>query len=355
MMPKPAVCVVIPVWGAEKTLPRCVDSVLAQRVAGGLTCVLVDDGSPDGSGAICDAYAQKDPRVTALHKKDGGVSSARNAGLDIAFAEYVVFLDSDDALRPGALQAALAAQSAAPNSLVLWRYTTEERDEAPVTSAADAAPQSALARLYLDCLIAMPWNKLYRCDLAKCIKFNVSYTLGEDLQFVLDYIALMGRKTPDFAYTVLQSALTFYDCSRAGTTLSTRYHGDYCEIWPQHFAKLDAACAAAKAPEEDLLPLHRAELRVFAQGVADILRRDPLQPGGLRRDKARKALENEWSLGLLQKMRREKCYSPYYLPLRWRNLQLLYTLSEAARTESPLFGKLDWAGYYLLLGRYRRA
>ena len=94
------------------------------------------------------------------------------------------------------------------------------------------------------------------------------------MQFVLDYLALLGRCQPDFSYLVLESALTFYDCSRTGT-LSTKYHANYCEIWPKHFAKLNAACTAAACPPQDMLPLHRAELQVLAEGAADILRRDP--------------------------------------------------------------------------------
>lgn len=121
----------------------------------------------------------------------------------------------------------------------------------------------------------MPWNKLYRADLAKQLQFDVQYTLGEDLQFVLDYIALLGQTVPEFGYRVMTSPLTFYDCSRGGT-LSTRYHANYCDIWPKHFAKLNAACHAAACPAEDMRPLHRAELQVFAEGVADIMRRDPL-------------------------------------------------------------------------------
>ena len=132
----------------------------------------------------------------------------------------------------------------------------------------------------------MPWNKLYRGDLARRLQFNESFTLGEDLQFVLDYIALLGREQPGFHYAAVQSPLTFYDCSRDDGTLSTRYHPEVCEIWPQHFAKLNAAAQAAGAPAEDLLPLYRAELRVFAEGAADILRRDPAAPAQRRRKAA---------------------------------------------------------------------
>lgn len=357
MQDRPAICVIVPVWGAEKTLPRCVDSILSQAVDATLRCILVDDGSPDRSGELCDQYARRDPRVTVIHKEDGGVSSARNAGLDAAAsrpADYIVFLDSDDALRPGALAAALDAQRQAPGAFVLWHYTTDASCPCPVDDRAGSAPRSALARLYLDCLIAMPWNKLYRADLAGRLRFDTSYTLGEDLQFVLDYIRLLGCESPGFSYRILESPLTFYDCSRDDGTLSTRYHADYCEIWPRHFAKLDAAVADAAAPQADLMPLWRAEARVFAEGVADILRRDPAAPAA-RLAKARAALRDPWLAGLLDTMRRNRCYSPYYLPLCRGWARVIYRMAESARTGSPLFGKLDWAGYYLLGGRWHRA
>lgn len=133
-MSKPTLCVIVPVYKAAATLDRCVASVLAQQVTGGLHCILVDDGSPDESGGLCDVWAARDPRVTVLHQENRGVSAARNAGLAAADSEYLVFLDADDALRPGALQAALDAQNTAPQSFVLWHYTTDEQDAAAVTS-----------------------------------------------------------------------------------------------------------------------------------------------------------------------------------------------------------------------------
>ena len=144
-MSKPTITVIVPVYKAMATLDRCVESVVSQDVAGGLACILVDDGSPDDSGKLCDAWAARDPRVTVIHQDDLGVSGARNSGLAAADSEYIVFLDSDDALRPGALQAALDAQNAAPNSFVCWHYTTDENDTAPVTAAAETRPQSGLA------------------------------------------------------------------------------------------------------------------------------------------------------------------------------------------------------------------
>ena len=96
------VSVVIPVYNVEEYLRRCVDSVLAQTLSD-LEIILVDDGSPDHSPAICDEYAQADARIRVIHKTNGGLASARNAGMRIAQGEYLFFLDSDDWLEPDGL------------------------------------------------------------------------------------------------------------------------------------------------------------------------------------------------------------------------------------------------------------
>ena len=100
--------------------------------------------------------------------------------------------------------------------------------------------------------------------------------------------------------------------------------------------------------------VHIGFLTVYAEGVADILRRDPAKRRAVRRDKAYAALRSPWLHALLERMRIEGCYSAYYLPCRWRSIRLVWVMAEARRTGSPLFGKLDWAGYYLLGRRLRR-
>lgn len=93
------ISVIVPVYQVENTLKKCVDSILNQTYKN-LEIILVDDGSPDGSGKICDEYALLDSRIKVIHKKNGGLSSARNAGLDVAIGEYVGFVDSDDWIEP---------------------------------------------------------------------------------------------------------------------------------------------------------------------------------------------------------------------------------------------------------------
>lgn len=94
-MNNPKISVIVPVYNTEKYLQHCIDSILAQTFTD-FELLLIDDGSKDGSGVICDKYAAKDKRVKVFHKENGGVSSARNMGLDNAKGEWLIFLDSDD-------------------------------------------------------------------------------------------------------------------------------------------------------------------------------------------------------------------------------------------------------------------
>ena len=112
------VSVIVPVYNVEEYLGRCVDAILAQSYRN-LEIILVDDGAKDSSGRICDEYAEKDPRVRVIHKKNGGLSSARNAGIDIARGDYLEFVDSDDWIEPDAVESLLELAVAHQVELVL--------------------------------------------------------------------------------------------------------------------------------------------------------------------------------------------------------------------------------------------
>lgn len=96
-MKKPLISVIVPVYNVEQYLPKCVDSILGQTYTN-LEIILVDDGSPDNCGRICDEYAAKDNRIKVIHKKNGGLSDARNVAIDVAQGEYITFIDSDDTI-----------------------------------------------------------------------------------------------------------------------------------------------------------------------------------------------------------------------------------------------------------------
>ena len=91
------VTIIIPVYNADKYLKKCLESVLCQTYAE-FELILVDDGSKDQSGMICDKFASEDTRIKVIHKSNGGVSSARNTGLDLATGDFITFIDSDDSV-----------------------------------------------------------------------------------------------------------------------------------------------------------------------------------------------------------------------------------------------------------------
>ena len=117
----PNVSIIIPIYNVEQYLRRCVDSVLQQTLEN-IEIILVDDGSPDNCPLICDQYKAQDNRVKVVHKKNGGLSSARNAGLKIATGEYILFLDSDDWIEPETAEelVSIAEKYRVQKSIPLW-------------------------------------------------------------------------------------------------------------------------------------------------------------------------------------------------------------------------------------------
>lgn len=157
----PKISVMVPVYQAEDTLHRCVNSILQQTFSD-FELILVDDGSRDRSGQICDEYAQKDRRVRVIHKENGGVGLARNAGLDAAAAEYVTYVDSDDYLHPDMLQRLMAAVAQTGVKLCAcgWRWTSGEALADPSeTIPAVFSPEEFQDRQGM--LSVVPWGKLY--------------------------------------------------------------------------------------------------------------------------------------------------------------------------------------------------
>lgn len=120
------VSIIMPVYNSEKYLKKAVDSVIKQEFDG-FELILVDDGSPDNSGAICDEYADKYDHVKVIHKKNGGICSARNAGIDVAVGEYIGFCDNDDEYLPGLIEENYKLAKA--NDVDLMRYAKIKRLE----------------------------------------------------------------------------------------------------------------------------------------------------------------------------------------------------------------------------------
>lgn len=152
------ISVVVPVYKAEAVLNRCIDSILSQTYVN-LELILVDDGSPDHSGMICDQYAESDSRVQVIHKRNAGVAAARNSGLEIATGEYCTFVDSDDYIEPTMYQSMMDIAVRYNCDVVMCDCVKEYEDKREIYTH-DIRPgyynRSQLEKEYFPNLLMMP-------------------------------------------------------------------------------------------------------------------------------------------------------------------------------------------------------
>ena len=130
-MREPLISIIIPVYGVEEYLNQCLESVVNQTYAN-LEIILVDDGSKDNCPAMCDGWANKDSRIKVVHKENGGLSSARNAGLDIFTGEYVAFVDSDDYIAQDMYELLYSRAKEGNYDIVDCGYYSEANDKATI-------------------------------------------------------------------------------------------------------------------------------------------------------------------------------------------------------------------------------
>lgn len=186
----PAISVIIPVYKAEAYLSRCVDSFMAQTFAD-FELLLVDDGSPDRSGEICDEYAAKDSRIRVFHKENGGVATARQCGVDNAHGEYVIQADPDDWVEPDMLEVIYRKAKDENADMVIFDFIMEYEDSRVYTV------QRPLSLDYMDVcrglfynLFPNTWNKMVRRDviLRNHVAFHPKLRYAEDLYFLLGFL-----------------------------------------------------------------------------------------------------------------------------------------------------------------------
>ncbi|EOZ5988003.1 glycosyltransferase family 2 protein [Enterococcus faecium] len=185
------ISIIVPVYKVEPYLRKCVDSILAQTFTD-FEVILVDDGSPDNSGKICDEYASKDSRVRVIHKKNGGLSSARNAGIDVARGKYLGFVDSDDYIEKDmyeVLYENLKTHNADISSVELIpfhddKYKKANKEKKVILLNKKEAIKSVLEGTQF---YAYAWNKLYRKELFYNKRFLEGKTF-EDAYIIIDIL-----------------------------------------------------------------------------------------------------------------------------------------------------------------------
>ncbi len=175
MEKQPLISVIVPVYKVEKYLDKCVSSIVNQTYEN-LEILLVDDGSPDCCGAMCDAWAEKDARIKVIHKENGGLSDARNAGLAVAKGELISFVDSDDWIEPDFISILVDVLKKTDSDIAACGIDTFYEDEPvqPVTHQETVEcyeQKEALSRLIDDKLRQVVWNKLYKRSVIGSIFF----------------------------------------------------------------------------------------------------------------------------------------------------------------------------------------
>lgn len=171
---KNLVSVIVPIYNVEKYLKNCVDSILSQTYSN-IELILVDDGSPDNSPVICDNYKNRDNRVKVIHKKNGGLSSARNAGLEICTGNYIMFVDSDDWIEKDLIERMIAIITNNPVELVTCgKYLDNGTNKKSITSKKSGilSVEEAIKDSIFDEKVGIAaWGKLYCRKIFDHIRF----------------------------------------------------------------------------------------------------------------------------------------------------------------------------------------
>ena len=231
--------VIIPIYNGERFVRQGIDRVLAQSYSD-YELILVDDGSTDGSGTICDQYSGKYPQIKTIHKENGGISSARNAGIRAAEGEYIVFCDADDFLECEALEKLeRVARTYSPDCICFdWQYVTSEGAQPPATLS--LPKDCVLDRAFIHEIILPPLlnlspkdgtfifdysvNKIYKRSIISQnhIFFDETRRIWEDRPFVVEYLYYCN------SFYYLPCAL--YNYVQVGGSLSSKYYNSLFDI-----------------------------------------------------------------------------------------------------------------------------
>lgn len=205
------ISVIVPVYNVQKWLPRCVESLINQSIFSKIEILLVDDGSSDSSGIICDNYASQYDNIISFHKQNGGVSSARNCALDHARGKFIAFVDSDDCIAPNYYEKLIDSANQYQVDLVVGDYYLLFEDgrksryrSSNIQSRLWDRESAIRAFLRGDNIGVNIFDKLFIKDKIGAIRFDEKIRIGEDLLFIFQYLTrvenVYGDFTPGYFY-----------------------------------------------------------------------------------------------------------------------------------------------------------
>lgn len=258
------ITIITAVYNTQEYLHTCIDSILAQ------TCkdwelLLIDDGSTDNSGKICDEYARRDPRVKVIHKQNGGIASVRQTGTQMARGEYSIHVDSDDWIEPEMLADMLAtAQKEDADIVVADYYNDKGKLSTRFTQSRETNPEEAIGAILKGRQLGALWNKLIRHDLYG--KYGITFANGVNLGEDTLVLASLYRHPLKIVYS---DKAHYHYVNHMTATLSRVYdkkkHADI-NTYLDHLAK---TVSPRHMPKVDRIR-RMNELRAMSMGIAGI-------------------------------------------------------------------------------------
>lgn len=224
------VSVIVPVYNARNTLTRCVESLVHQTYEK-LEIILVNDGSKDDSLALCKAFAEQDTRIRVIDKPNGGVSSARNAGIEAATGEYIMFCDSDDWVDQDWCAELVAHYQ--PECLTVCEIAWDDEVEA-AQNAVHLVVAERKEALHHFMVMCSPVNKIFCRDLLerKSLRFSGQLSIGEDFCFAMEYISTITGNI-----RIVKRKLYHYDTSTDGSLSKKIPQLEQCELFYQKLTR----------------------------------------------------------------------------------------------------------------------
>ena len=250
------VSIIVPVYNVEKYLDECMESILSQTYSN-LEVILIDDGSTDSSGNVCDNYKALDNRIVVIHKPNGGLSSARNAGMDIATGDYLIFVDSDDIISLN-MVSEMMKKADETGAQIVSSLMTEERemlDKGQTDKVSVFDSHGALRCIFSDdTILTSASGKMYRSGLWKDIRFPTD-KIFEDFATIYKVIKKASKTVAfeDWQY--------FYRPNPSGITGSPFYHRKM-----QFFDVAEDVTSGIKDTDPDLVPVIRN--RITRQAIS---------------------------------------------------------------------------------------
>lgn len=230
--------VIVPVYKVEKYIAECIESILAQTYTN-FRLILVDDGTPDNAGKICDEFAKKDSRITVIHQENAGVTRARARGVEEASdCEFITFVDSDDMLAKTALEEYMSLMAEDIDIVLNSRYYTEHDNSKPISPYYNFVGQRQNIKVFRSKMIStkggMPWGRLFRKSIITKDVFDIPRALfyGEDA-IMNCRIAFNTEK--DFAIT--DKPLYFYRQDNEGVCQRFSFEHSYEELLREYILK----------------------------------------------------------------------------------------------------------------------